>query len=398
MAANVRQYLRQLRPDILKQHFEFHSIVIPAGLWARGEAKAAACLAEHLGDDVLDPGQKIIADLVRCIPLATERGRTAMQAAARQHPQIIERLAELVNDHERALWLTISYPELFREAEELHYFDYFAEGSRGRRYQVPQGTPLHREDDHIKNFTSRMQSFFRSRDGSGASCHVEFIERASEPDEVQLSVYLQGLPDHRTEFVGSKFKRSQSFPAVEAAIVHSPQSGQITTVTKGGEKVHDAYVRAFMEELLQIEPKFTVIRPQRFHLERLGPHATLPPISALGVSATRVRKLRLTPPGRQGILALEAPAGEHGIDVYALAAAWLPNGRWAFDLFKVIHATISLHLERRAEETRSKTINVEITAPNSSNLRNLPNEHRRVAEAHLKKWGIMDAVDAGSDL
>jgi hypothetical protein len=110
----------------------------------------------------------------------------------------------------------------------------------------------------------------------------------------------------------------------------------------------------------------------------------------MGVSAVRVRKLKLAPPNFGGHLVVEAPGANSKLGVYDLGNQWFAEKSRLYEKFRVVQATISMHFQQRANERRTKTINLQLTVPNSSNLKSLKEADRKIAEAHIEKWKLIE--------
>jgi hypothetical protein len=41
----------------------------------------------------------------------------------------------------------------------------------------------------------------------------------------------------------------------------------------------------------------------------------------------------------------------------------------------------------------AKTLNIELTRPNTSNLKDLPYADRKIAEAHIEKWKLIEPAE-----
>jgi hypothetical protein len=286
--------------------------------------------------------------------------------------------------------MLMTHPALFREAEELRFFDYFSEGSRGRHYRTSPGLEVSREAADIEAFKADISQFQRKWDGSGLSCEIEFADRRQE-GSIQIAVYLQGLPNNTVEFVEGNFQRRISNPALEAAIVYDPRTGETSTVVRGGQKVHEALREAFARRILKIEPRFDVIAKQGFLLDVLRTPQALAPDPALGVAAVRVRRLKLSGPlTGGGALTVEAPAGAPDRSVYDLGNSWFTERSAIFGKFTVVHAMISMHFATVPGAKRPKTLNIELTKPNGSNLKDLPEGDRAIAEAHIARWNLIE--------
>jgi hypothetical protein len=171
--------------------------------------------------------------------------------------------------------------------------------------------------------------------------------------------------------VNGDFCRTVSHPALEAAIMYESETGHVTTVAKGGKDVHEALRDAFAEHLLKVDPQFERVAPRRFLLDALKTVQVLAPDAGLGVRAVRVRKLKLAPPNHGGTLVVEAPGANSVVGVYELGDQWFTEQCRLFEKFRVLQATISIHLQPRPNQRKNKTINLELTSPNGSNLKSL---------------------------
>jgi hypothetical protein len=210
MRHNVRHVLRQLSPELLESYFESKGSSIPAAWLKLSQLKLAQRLADRVmsGEDAAS--QAILEGIARILPMASERGRNALLNAA-SNETVRQKFALLGNDYERSLWMLMIDEHTFADGEGLHFFDYYAEGNRGRHYRTSANLPVSRAETDVSEFCAAVCGFYRRLDGSGVSCRTEFMDRASE-GTVQLSVYVQGLPSHMTELVDGRFTRRISHP------------------------------------------------------------------------------------------------------------------------------------------------------------------------------------------
>ena len=106
-----------------------------------------------------------------------------------------------------------------------------------------------------------------------------------------------------------------------------------------------------------------------------------------------MRKLRLAPPANgSGLLTIEAPSGLPDTSVYDLGNSWFSEQSRLYAKFTVVQAVISMHFNTRPGARRGKTLNIELTRPNTSNLKNLPEADRKIAEAHIDNWKLIEPV------
>jgi hypothetical protein len=386
---DVRHFLRQISAEMLLAFFEFKVATVPPD-WRKLSSKN---LAKRLADRVMsgeDPADAaVLEDLIRLHPMASERGKTALLNAASNDSNILQKFGELANDHERAMWMLMTQKDFFREGEGLRFFDYYAEGSKGRHYRTYPNIEVRRTESAVAAFRNEVCQSYRRRDGSGASCHVEFVDRRAE-GTTQVTVYVEGLPNHATELVNGDFKRLVAHPTIDAAIVYDPRDGHTTTVAKGGALVHEMLREAFALKLLGIEPKFDVVVRRRFQLESLKTARSFEADPAHGIKAVRVRKLSLAPPNYgSGRLTIEAPASEHNTGVHDVGNRWFVERSRLFEKFNVVHVTICIHFHPQPEAKRMRTINLELSS-NTSNLNSLKEADRKIAEACIDKWQLVE--------
>jgi len=389
MAFSIQNVLRQISADLLKDYFDHKAAGVFHSVWKLPKSKHASTITRRLFEIDDHVSQSILADLVRIHPLSSERGRNALLNAACGDDALAEQFGRLENDFERALWTLMKHAKYFQFAEELHFFDYFAEGSRGQHYRARSNLSVSREANDVDQFRDHICGFYRRRDGSGVSCHIDFTDRDREQG-IQLTVFVQGLPNNATEFVHGNFRRTVSHPALEAAIVYESETGHVTTVAKGGKDVHSALRDAFAQHLLKVDPQYEPIAARRFQLDALKTSRVLPADAEMGVRAVRVRKLKLAPPNLGGHLVVEAPGANSALGVYELGNQWFAEQSRLYEKFRVVQATISIHFQPRANERRSKTINLELSVPNGSNLKSLKDADRKIAEAHIEKWNLIE--------
>jgi hypothetical protein len=397
MAFSIQTVLRQISIDLLKEYFghkapgEFDSIwKLPKSKQAVSiTKKQAVSITKRLVEIDDDISQSISADLARIHPLSTERGRKALLNAAAGDETLSNQFGRLGNDYERALWTLMKHLEWFEYGEGLHFFDYYAEGNRGQHYRTRSNLSVSRDVNDVSQFRREICKYYRHHDGSGVSCHVDFVDRERERG-LQINIFVQGLPNNATEFVNGDFCRTVSHPALEAAIMYESETGHVTTVAKGGKDVHEALRDAFAEHLLKVDPQFERVAPRRFLLDALKTVQVLAPDADLGVRAVRVRKLKLAPPNHGGTLVVEAPGANSVVGVYELGDQWFTEQCRLFEKFRVLQATISIHFQPRPNQRKNKTINLELTSPNGSNLKSLKEDDRKIAEAHIEKWNLVE--------
>jgi hypothetical protein len=390
MTFSVQHVLRQLSAELLKEYLVQKGLDAFLDLWKLPTARRLTAITARLVE-MEDPAtQSVLADLVRINPLATERGRIALLNAASDEA-FANQFGRLGNDWDRALWTLMTNEKVFRMGEELHFFDHYAEGSFGQHYRTSSNHLVSQTEDDVRQFRDEICDFYRRRDGSGIFCHVDFTPRAKE-HAVQITLFVQGLPNNSAEFVDGHFKRTISHPSIEAAIVYERETGVVTTVAKGGKPVHEVLRDVFAEHLLKIDPNYERVTDRRFRLDTLKTGRVLLADPEMGIQSVFVRKLRLASPDFGGILVVEARGPETTFGVYELGNRWFVEKSGLFEKFEVLQATISMRFQKRPDQRKTKTINLELSTPNGSNLKSLKEADRKIAEAHIEMWNLIEPV------
>ncbi len=388
MTFSIQHVLRQLSPELLREYLAQKGLDAFQDVWKRPKAQRLTAITARLVEMEEPAVQSVLADFVRIHPLATERGRIALLNAASDEAFAVQ-FGRLGNDWDRALWTLMTSEEVFQTGEELHFFDHYAEGSLGQHYRTGSNLVVSDDNDDVRQFRDDICEFYRHRDGSGISCHIEFTRRTKE-NAVQITLFVQGLPNNSTEFVEGHFRRTVSHPAIEAAIVYESETGAVTTVAKGGKPVHEVLREAFADHLLKVDPEYTQVAERRFRLDTLKNNRVLAADPEMGIRSVRIRKLKLMAPDFGGHLTVETRGPDSSFGVYDLGNRWFVEKSDLFDKFQVVRATIALHFQKRPHERRSKTINLELSAPNGSNLKSLKDADRKIAEAHIEKWNLIE--------
>jgi hypothetical protein len=81
---------------------------------------------------------------------------------------------------------------------------------------------------------------------------------------------------------------------------------------------------------------------------------------------------------------------DENTDIHAASARWfgdsdpLQRSEW-----RVTQAKLRITFHPEANRKREKAINVELRAPNGSNLKDQTHRHQLVSEKYLRRWGLV---------
>ena len=176
--------------------------------------------------------------------------------------------------------------------------------------------------------------------------------------------------------------------------MYCSKTGTLETVAKGGKPVHERLRTAFAQHVLDVELRFDLIVPQRFRLSKLATMAFLPTDPADGIEVARVRRLKLLPPnGGVGTLIVDAPADQATVSAPGLSDAWFALRDPLRRGFYIVEGTISVHFYA-VNGRGPRAIHLELGRDGSSNLKNLKQDDRAVAEKHILLWELVEGTSS----
>ena len=393
MTFSFRHFLRQTPSDASKAFFDSRGAQFGDAVdWRAAEHVIARQIAEAMDRMSGEQVAPLISGLERAHALSDEHGIRALVNAADDPEAMLAAFDDAENDQERTLRVLVGSPKVFERAEDIRYFDYRVEGSYGRRFRAQHDATVSREPADLEQFQCAVGAYFRGVDGSGRSCVAEVIDRNAD-GTVQVTVFVEGLASNAVGFDQRGLYRRPQRPAIQAAVVYCGRTGTIETVAKGGKPVHEELRKLFAQQLLCIDPRFDLIQPRRFRLERLASRPTLPTNPEDGIERARVRRLKLLPTSnRPGAIVIEAPSDRPDVSAQGLSAHWFQNWDPVQRGFHIVHATISIHF-RAIHGRKPRTIHLELSSVGSSNLRRFKQDDRILIEKYLVEWRLVDSAE-----
>jgi hypothetical protein len=386
---SFRQFVRQTPSPTLKTFFDSRGIDFGDEVdWSKDDVIIARQVGNALERLPAEQAAPLISDFERAQTLSDERGYCALINAAPDRAAMLARFEGAENNQERALLVLLREPEIFQRAEDIRFFDYRIEGNYGRRSRCRPGASVRRDAQNLDSFGRDVSAFHRRRDGSGRNHFVEVIDRNAD-GTTQVTIYVEGLASNSIEFGERGLWRRPSRPAIEAALVYCSKTGTLETVAKGGKPVHERLRTAFAQHVLDVEPSFDLIVPQKFRLSKLATMPFLPTDPADGIEVARVRRLKLLPPNNGvGTLVVDAPADQAAVSAPGLSNAWFALQDPLRRGFSIVEGTISFHFHP-VNGRSSRAIHLELGRDGSSNLKNLKQDDRAVAEKHILLWELV---------
>ena len=348
--------------------------------------------------------ERVFEDFERIDQLSDDIGQRALQSLIEQNEALLRRFHSCNGSEARGLFVLLTDEEAFDYALAAAYAERMRHGRSWSGYCLPAPLAPSKSPSDIALLEADLSALFREFDGTGRKLKVEWFERhtcdpkgAALGQIIHYSIYVEGLPECSIEFDREEPKRRTRRPVIEAAICCDPGTGMLDVVSKGGRPLREDIAKSFADRLLDSETALTPVSRRDFDLDRLKRLAAFPTDPVDGVKSVEVTLLRLrnTASGF-GRVTIEIDDAEHG-DIHARSARWFGD----FDLLRrpdwqVTQAKLKIAFYPEAKGKRAKTINVELRAPNGSNLKDQTRRHQIVSEKYLARWGLIKEAMAAA--
>ena len=290
---------------------------------------------------------------------------------------------------DKAMWVYLNVKDAFNEAALFARADALAAGRYwNRRNSLPKKTIT--VDQAMRDkLALALTSYYGPAQMRGRHCQVVNYQRTG--GSCYFFAYLDDYPDKRLVFDGTgdePIVRSDRY-AFENVFVYNGDDGSMELFAQGGKKVWEPLQAAFCEAVLDEEVDLAApIRPsyQLDHL--LAPDFALPTDPRDGVEDARITRLRVAPRGGGGYIEIKADPKGHRNDIYHKIERWLKAESIPLGSTRVLQATFRVKFQND-DGRRQPVLTFEVSAPNSSNLKSKPDEHRAVGERCLKMWKVV---------
>ncbi|WP_417849393.1 hypothetical protein [Thalassoglobus sp.] len=374
--------LRQVPNELLQRFFT----QLPVPCYSIDWTRMGQRQAEHLVNLLrLWPSEtrEFVEDVLRNVfDLACDRGQQALREAATELGEsvLLDRTLSTGNLYHRTMRVWLDAPDVFEKGLVYHQIEH--QGHWRKRDDLPTTAP--RTDQHaLESLGSEISRLLVKEQGRGQHCTVEYFQRENGMD------YFCCYPDDFVRTVtmhddqGDLQARSvrQTFEIVYA--FHQP-TGTLEMSAVVPTKLRRPLENAFAWMILdtQLGPR---IPRQVYHLNRLKDRdfqlETLPTDDV----HVELKKLRLDLPGGSRRIVLESTSTSD--DVFRMVDECLNEDEVPLEDVQISSATLRF-LFRRTANRRRGSMTINISAPNTCNLRNHPEERIEIARRHLRMWRI----------
>jgi hypothetical protein len=395
MSFSLPRFLRHIRPSDLGDYFQQRDIRLPERVdWNAVPAKLLACLKAAIEALPEFQRERVLDDFERVDQLTDDIGQCSLLALAEPDAALLRRFQSCHGHQARGLLVLLANEEAFDHALATAYAERMRAGRSWSGYRIPgSATPSDNSTD-ITLLETDLRALFRELDGSGSKLKIDTFERRTcsvrgglKERVIHYSVYVEGLPEISVEFDRDEPKRRTRRPVIEAAICFEPETGILNVMSKGGKDTREGIARSFAIRIMGSDEELQPVRRRDFELDRLKRAMPFPTDPADGIKSVTVTLLRLSGIGRFARVTIET---DEGTDIHAASARWFGDGdplqrsEW-----RVTQAKLRIAFHPEANGKREKAINVELRAPNGSNLKDQTQRHQMVSEKYLLLWGLV---------
>jgi hypothetical protein len=395
MSFSLPRFLRHIRSSDLEDYFAQRDIRFPETLdWSAAPAKLFAHLKSAIEALPDLQRERILDDFERVDQLTDDIGQCSLSALAEPDRALLRRFQSCHGRQARGLLVLLANEEVFDHALATAYAERMRSGRSWSAYQVSgAATPSNNSAD-IARLETDLRALFRELDGSGRKLKIDTFERRTHSVRgapktvVHYSVYVEGLPEISVEFERDQPKRRSRRPVIEAAICFEPETGILDIMSKGGKDTREGIARSFATRIIGSDQELQPVRRRDFELDRLKKAIPFPTDPVDGIKSVTVTLLRLSSIGRR--FARVTIETDEDTDIHAASARWFGDGDPLQRLeWRVTQAKLRIVFHPEASGKREKIINVELRAPNSSNLKDQTQRHQMVSEKYLLRWGLV---------
>jgi hypothetical protein len=405
MSFSLTRFLRRMEPPDLKWYFAARDILFSGQVeWT---AKPGALLDSLKGAIEGLPQkerERVFEDFERVDQLSDEIGQRALQSFIEHDEALLQKFHSCNGREARGLFVLLTNEDAFDHALATASAEHMRHGRSWSGFCLPAPLAPSKSPSDIAILEADLSALFHEFDGTGRKLKVDWFERstcdlkgASLGRVIHYSVYVEGLPECTLEFERDQPKRRTRRPVIEAAFCCDPINGTLDVVSKGGRPLREDIAKSFAERLLGSGATLTPVARRDFDLKRLKNPAAFSTDSVDGIKSVEVVLLRPRNTADPfGCVAIDIDDAEYG-DIHAKSARWFGDS----DLlrrpeWRVSQAKLRIKFHPEGNGKRAKTINVELRAPNGSNLKDQTRRHQIVSEKYLARWGLIKKAPAAA--
>lgn len=382
----ITNFVRKTPVATLRAYFDATGITLPASIdWTASETDIVHPLLQAVDEMDAAAKDRVVLDAESVSAMADAAGEAALYAVVDDRSV----LDGLSGGHDRALWLFLNKPDLFRKAEEARYTDERRRSKSWDGFLVEAGRELRKDPTSLDAFKTAVGGHFFSD-----NVHVDIFTRrrtmfdGDDSDLVQITVYREGGPKDFLDFEQGQLVRRPRRPVFEAALTYEPATGVVEVVASARESREDI-VRIMARDLLGIDFEAHRLPPRCYDLDVLLSPYDFPTDPADGIESVEVRQLRLMPLDHVSErITLESMRGA-ARTIWTMAEYRFGERNPLDDGWVVTQAKLSIKFRPKAGASRGRVLSFTITMPHGCNLKDMTEEEQLIGDKYFRRWGFV---------
>lgn len=292
---------------------------------------------------------------------------------------------------ERALWFSMHHPEVWEAAIRFAQADAVKSGRSWIKRSGIQEWTLDVSEE-AKNLLCRaLSEFFLNKEGRGNQAELDHLSRADGGE--YFFVYLSDFPNsmHCYDENGS-LKRVLQRPSFEVIFAFHPNDGVLELYSKGGRRTVTELQNIFARSILHTELPTEGARQEYTLNMLLDRDMNFPTDPEDGIDRVVVHALECNVLGRPDTfrMAFKTPVDEGRSSIHDVLDNDLAQNRVSRPMLNVRKARICFYFAYPMG--RSKTMKVNVSLPNTCDLKNKREDLAKIGRKYLQRWGIDSAV------
>lgn len=309
-----------------------------------------------------------------------------------RHPDKLATIAGQSSPADKALWAYQNATDAFDSAAIFARAEALRNGQQANIWNSLPKQPIAVTSDKLTSLEQQIRSYYWSREMRGELCKVHQYDR--HDGSQYFFAYLPDWPDKRLCFD----EQEQLTPREDAyafsnAFVFEPSLGTIELIAKGGKKVQNELRRAFCQSMLGIEvDDEDPIKPVYRLDQLLDSNFAFTTEARERIADVRLRRMRIVP--RVNVPHIEQVEFKFReatdlASIRSILAVQLAAMQLSFDQISVMQAAVQFQFMGDGSR-KGKTMMVNVSCPNTCDLKSKPEEQELIGRACFVRWGIIN--------
>lgn len=309
-----------------------------------------------------------------------------------RHRDKLDTFSKLKSQADKALWAYLHANDAFEAAAIFARAEALRGGHQANIWNSLPKQPIAVTEEKLSSLKEQIRDYYWNKELRGKVCQVHQYDR--KDGSQYFFAYLPDWPDKKLCFDEDEnlTPREEAY-AFSNAFVFEPSLGTIELIAKGGKKVQNELRRAFCQSMLGIEVDDEDPVKPVYQLGRLLDESfTFTTQPSEHIESVRLRRIRIVPRVFTSNLEQMEFRFREDADLPSIRSTLsdqlAPLGV-DFDQVSVTQAGIQFAFLSDGNR-KGKTMTVNVSCPNTCDLKFKPDQQEMIGRACFVRWGIID--------